>query len=68
MLVELLSVLQVSLCGLCTGVGPAELLSRVKLGKVKLLFLSEDRKSSGRFPISPAKRNLLNIFQFLKEC
>lgn len=45
MLVVLLSGLQVSLCGLCTGVGPAELLSRVKLGKVKLLFLTED---SGR--------------------
>lgn len=42
MLVELLSGLQISLCGLFIGVGPGELLSRVKLGKVKLLFLTED--------------------------
>lgn len=42
MIVELLSGLQVSLHGSCTGVGPAELLSRVKLWKVKLLFLTED--------------------------
>ena len=37
-LVELHTGSQVSLHGLVTGVGPAELLSRVKLGKVKLLF------------------------------
>lgn len=40
MIVELLSGLQVSVHGSCTGVGPAELLSRAKLWKVKLLFLT----------------------------
>lgn len=44
MLVELLSGLQVSLHGSCTEVGPAELLSRVKLGKVKFLFPTEDSR------------------------
>lgn len=42
---QLLSGLQVSLHGSCKGVGPAELLSRVKLAfgqKVKPLFLTED--------------------------
>lgn len=38
-LVKLHAGLQVSLHGFATGVGPAELLYRVKLGKVKLLFL-----------------------------
>lgn len=58
MLDELLSGLQVSLRGSCTGVGPAELLSRVKLGKVKLLFLTED--SGGKewpFSHQPCKVN-----------
>lgn len=58
MLVELLSGLQISLCGSCTGVGPAELLSRAKLGKVKLLFLTED-SGGKKWPFShqPCKVN-----------
>lgn len=55
-LVELHAGLQVSLHGLATGVGPAELLSRVKLGKVKLFFpYKRVVIRDGHSPTRPAK-------------